>query len=165
MTKHNLNLHISWLLSHGVAPPASAIDIVPTDTNRNTAAQLVEETSNILEEAEEAEEAEEEISQTAPTSEGNQLPTATVNTFVRPPLPPSIAPKPQPRDTILNSEDAQMLKLGSSKKPSRPGLYSQQQLATPASTSSSTVAPKSTLSRSYGKLLREGSGGCPLVKC
>lgn len=159
MTKHNLNPHISWLLSHGVAPAASALDIVQTNANRTTAAQLVEETSNILEEAEE------EIPRIAPNPERNRIPSATVNTFVRPPLPPSIVPKSHPRDSISNSEDAQMLKLGSSKKPSRPGLYSQQQLATPTSTTSSAVPPKSTLSRSYGNLLRENSGVYQIANC
>lgn len=161
MTKHNLKLHISWLLSHGVAPPTSGIDIdlVRTNLNRNTAAQLVEETANI------SEVAEEEIPRSAPNPEGNQLPTATVNTFVRPPLPPSIVPKTHSRNAISGSEGAQMLKLGSSKKPPRPGLYSQQQLATPASTTSSAAPPKSTLSRSYANFLREHSGAYQFSKC
>ncbi|CAG8974441.1 hypothetical protein HYALB_00004137 [Hymenoscyphus albidus] len=151
MTRHNLNLHISWLISHGVAPPASALDIVQSNANRNTTAHLVEENSNFLEEAEE------ETPRIVPNPARNRTPVETNNTFVRPPLPHSVAPKPQPREGISASEDSQMLKLGSSSKPPRPGLYSQQ-LATPASTSSTAAPPKSTLSRSYGTFLRERSG-------
>jgi bloom syndrome protein len=77
-----------------------------------------------------------------------------VQEFARPTLPTTIVTKSQPQGTVV---DNSMGKLSSASRSTRPGLMSQHQLATPASTTNST-AVSSSLTKTYTTFLRESNG-------
>jgi bloom syndrome protein len=149
MTRNNLDSHISWLLSSEVTPP------VGVQVRASTNSATVIESGNIclLEEN-----LEEEDSRAALIPIQNRPTSQTVDArFVRPPIPPSIAPKTQQRESSQTSGNESMGKLASAQRSTRPGLMSQHQLATPTPTTTSTAAP-SSLRQGYANLLRENSG-------
>lgn len=138
MTRHNLDLHISWLLSHKVTPPVSVH--LPPPANSVSA---TEDIADILDEEIE------EIPRVPPGHVANNQISQTVDvqSFVRPPPRSStIIPPPQLRDQVTTLVDGSMGKLASAQRSKRPGLMSQQ-LATPAS----TTASNPSLTQSYSK--------------
>lgn len=146
MTRSNLGEHIAWLLANG-ATPVQAI----TSTNSTPTAGIVH--GGRVEE--------EELDQDtprpppAPTQNRRLAPSATVSQeFARPALPSTSVPKPQPQGSL---GDTSMGKLSSASKSTRPGLLSQHQLATPASTSNYAAA-SSSLTKNYATFLRESNG-------
>ncbi|TVY15764.1 ATP-dependent DNA helicase hus2/rqh1 [Lachnellula arida] len=154
MTRHNLDVHISWLLSHKVTPPVGGVSAA-VRTNSTSVADITETEAEFLD-GEDIE----EIPRASPTPVGNYQVTQTVNvaqSFVRPPLPSSIAPQPQLGGLINAQADESMGKLASAQRPTRPGLLSQHQLATPASTiaSNSNSKSKSSLTQSFTNSFRD----------
>ena len=146
MTRSNLGEHIAWLLANGVTP-VQAI----TSTNLTPAAGIVDGGCVVEEELEQ------ETPRPPPVSAQNRrlAPSVTViQEFARPALPSTIVPKPQPQGSL---GDNSMGKLSSASKSTRPGLLSQHQLATPASTSHSAAA-SSSLTKNYATFLRESNG-------
>ncbi|TVY80885.1 ATP-dependent DNA helicase hus2/rqh1 [Lachnellula suecica] len=144
MTRHNLDDHISWLLSHKVTPPAG----VPAASSTRTIAAEPTEVEDLEEEIE-------ELQRVPPTPVASRPIPQVVNVvqahaFLRPSLPSSIAPQPQLRDPPNKLSDGSMGKLASASRPTRPGLVSQNQLGTPAS----TITSNSTLTESYTKSLQ-----------
>lgn len=134
MTRHNLDSQISWLLSHEVTFPPT---VHATNTFVPTSAELVDEDfleAEILDQP-----------RGAPALE-NRFQTNVAREFIRPPLP---AAKLQSLQDTRTVAEEPMGRLASSSKSSRPGLLSQHQLATPASTSGTTS--------SVGSDLRTGS--------
>ncbi|KAI9053676.1 hypothetical protein LZ554_002630 [Drepanopeziza brunnea f. sp. 'monogermtubi'] len=151
MTRHNLDTHITWLLSHRVAPPSGAHARVSTNS---TTAGLVN-ASPVEEEAEE----EEETPRSLPSPTRPQRiarPVDVAQAFARPALPPSIVARTYQQEPSQALTDESMGGLKSANKSTRPGLMSQHQLATPASTTSST-ASSSSLSRSYTNFLKDNN--------
>jgi hypothetical protein len=153
MTRHNLEDHISWLLSQNITFP-----VVPGLARTDTEPSAANIDINVLEE-----ETEEEVSRCPPSPARARSPsgTITVRPSAQPPLS-SIPPRQQFRENINTFETAQMGKLESAQRSTRPTLHSQhqQQLATPASTTGSTAAPlKASLSQSYSKWLKTGENG------
>jgi bloom syndrome protein len=150
MTRHNLAVHISWLLTSEVTPPvgvhtASAVSA----TNPRTI------TETVYADSEEEEHAEDSTPSQLPGPSPKRRVVQTVNVdFRRPPLPSKITPSllREPHYTVL---DESMGKLSSSSKPARPGLVSQHQLATPAST---TGSAGSSLTQGYSAFLRANNG-------
>jgi len=153
MTRHNLSSQISWLLSHEVTPPVGVHPILTA----NARAAEIRSDEELLKEP-----FEEKLLRPAPSPAENQRITQTDNVvqdFVRPALPPPTTAKPQVIEPTRIRGDDSMGKLVSSSKPQRPGLISQQhQLATPASTTSST-ATSSSLTQGYATFLRENNSG------
>ena len=151
MTRHNLALHISWLLSSEVTPPVGGHTVLAVSTTKSTAA-----TETIYADSEE-EDIEEPIPSPSPSPSPNRRIAQTVNVapdFQRPPLPSKITPKPPLREPQNSFTDESMGKLSSASRSARPGLVSQHQLATPASTTGST----SSLMQGYSALLRAENG-------
>lgn len=146
MTRHNLDVHISWLLSRTVTLPEDVTFAGPPIASAANTAEYAHEP--FLEE-----QADEEI-QRVPLSPSGTRQAAPVHSFVRPPLPSSILPKSQLRNSV-NTES--MAKLSSASKSSRPTLFSQHQLATPASTTSTAGVP-ATLTQRYENQLRVNNG-------
>ena len=130
MTRHNLAIHISWLLSNEVTPPVGVS--ATASTQSSTAAGIVH--ANVLEE---------DIEQVVPTAASspisNRRITEAINAvqeFVRPALPSTS--RSRVRESTNETQET-MGKLSSAQRSTRPGLMSQQQqLATPSSTTSST---------------------------
>lgn len=153
MTRHNLDVHIPWLLASGANSPTfvrgSAVRESAARTNFGVA---------------DAQEGGEDFgsSRTAPSPSRNTRIERTANVVQSSPRPqvPSSNFTLQPSRVITNPPaDEAMGKLTSSSKPSRPGkLLSQHQLATPASTSGSMAAP-SSLMHNYSSFLRKGPKG------
>ncbi|KAH7417089.1 QDE3-like protein [Cadophora sp. MPI-SDFR-AT-0126] len=147
MTRHNLDSHISWLLSRKVAPASGVNARVPTNSIR---AELAN--------ARAAEEEADQESSRVPSSPPQHRRTAqvinVVEAFARPALPASVPTKSRPREPGQVLTDDSMGRLSSATRSSRPGLMSQHQLATPASTTSSTAASCTSLSSSYLSLLK-----------
>ncbi|TVY49103.1 ATP-dependent DNA helicase [Lachnellula occidentalis] len=155
MTRHNLDVHISWLLSHQVTPPVGGVSVA-VRTNSTPAADITEAEADFLEE-------EIEDIPRVSTPVANCQVTQSVNvvqSFVRPPLPSSIAPQPQLRDLINAQAYESMGKLASAQTSTRPGLLSQHQLATPASTTASNSNSKSkpSLTQSFTDSFRDKTG-------
>ncbi|KAJ5032691.1 uncharacterized protein L3040_009286 [Drepanopeziza brunnea f. sp. 'multigermtubi'] len=151
MTRHNLDTHITWLLSHRVAPPSGAHARVSTNS---TTAGLVN-ASPVEKETEE----EEENPRFLPSPTRPQRiprPVDVVQAFARPALPPSIVARTYRQDPSQALTDESMGGLKSANKSTRPGLMSQHQLATPASTTSST-ASSASLTRSYTNFLKDNN--------
>ncbi|KAE9381581.1 hypothetical protein N431DRAFT_476384 [Stipitochalara longipes BDJ] len=150
MTRHNLSSHISWLLSHEVTPPVGVHAALPTHSS-------IEEESfdeEVLEEG-----ADEEIARHPPSPiRTRQVLEAAVvvQEFARPALPSSIIPRSQMPDSQTGLAEGTMGTITSASKPARPKLMSQHQLATPASTTTST-AP-SSLKQGYATFLRNNNG-------
>lgn len=126
MTRHNLDSQISWLLSHEVTFPPT---LHATNGFVSTAAELVDEDFLDFLEAETS-----DPSRAAPALE-NRLQTNVARDFIRPSLPPTKSHQNQETRTVAGET---MGRLASSSKSSRPGLLTQHQLATPASTSGTT---------------------------
>jgi bloom syndrome protein len=153
MTRHNLAIHISWLLSTEVTPPVG-VHAVPTASA--TVSTISAET--IYAEYEE-EDIEEQIPSQSPTPSPNRRIPFTVNVaagFQRPRLPPKINPNPPLRESPNTFAEESMGRLSSASRSARPGLVSQHQLATPASTTGSTLT--SSLMQGYSALLRANNG-------
>ncbi|CAL3964303.1 unnamed protein product [Diplocarpon coronariae] len=146
MTRHNLDSHIAWLLSNAVAPPSGAHARVSLDS---LAAEPVHENlfgEEVEEETQRASLSPPRTRQVAPLADAAQL-------FARPTLPPSIATRSYLQES-RQPVDGSMGRLTSSSRSTRPGLMSQNQLATPASTTSSAAAP-SSLTTNYSTFLKE----------
>jgi bloom syndrome protein len=147
MTRSNLGEHIAWLLANGVTP-VQAI----TSTNLTPTAGVVH--GGRVEEEEEELEQDTPRPPPVPAQNRRLAPSVTViQEFARPALPSTIVPKPQPQGSL---GDNSMGKLSSASKSTRPGLLSQHQLATPASTSNSAAA-SSSLTKNYATFLRESN--------
>ena len=152
MTCHNLDSHISWLLSSKVAPPVGV-------HKRNPAAAAAAIEIEIVDSGSSEEEFGEEFPGVVRIPDPNRLISHTVNVvhdFVRPPVP-SISSRSQLREPTNNLREESMGKLTSAQRSTRPGLMSQHQLATPASTTTST-AGSSSLRQGYATFLRERNG-------
>lgn len=135
MTRHNLDSHISWLLSHEVTFPATLHAI---NSAASTAADLVEE--DFLDEEIDFE------PPRAPAIPARQTraPTNAAQEFIRPPLPSA---KPLLTETRREIADNPMGKLSSTSRTNRPGLLTQHQLATPSSTSGTIASTAGSHSR------------------
>jgi bloom syndrome protein len=150
MTRHNLDTHISWLLSREVTPPVSVQAALPTYSTIREGIADVE----LLEE-----EVDEEIIRPTPSPARNRQVLEVINVvqdFARPAIPPSIIPRSQMLEPQKALADEAMGTLTSASKSARPSLMSQPQLATPASTTTST-AP-SSLKQGYATFLRSNNG-------
>lgn len=155
MTRHNLALHISWLLSGEFTVPVGG-HTVPASSATNLAAR----TETIYAESEE-EDAEERIRSPLPSPSPTRQSVQTVNVppdFQRPSLPSKITPQPPLRDLHNSFAGESMGKLSSASRSARPSLVSQHQLATPASTTSSTVG----LTQGYTTFIRENGKSQPI---
>jgi len=152
MTRHNLDSHISWLLSYEVTPPVGVHAALPTHSNIEE--EIADE--GLLEEG-----AEEEITRDSPSPirTGQVFEAAAVQSFARPAIPSSIIPRSQMPESQPGLAEGTMGKLTSASKSARPKLMSQHQLATPASTTTST-AP-SSLKQGYATFLRNNNGQTP----
>jgi bloom syndrome protein len=149
MTRHNLDSHISWLLSHEVTPPVGVQVAHPTYSR-------IEGT--ITDEEFLEEEEDEEIIRSPVSSARNRQVLEAVNVvqdFARPALP-SIIPRSQIPELRETPADETMGTLTSASKSARSGLMSQYQLATPASTTTSTSS--SSLKQGYATFLRNNNG-------
>jgi len=147
MTRHNLDTHISWLLSYKVTPPGGLSLPAATHSATTTAADIA--IDDLLEEEEEIE----EIRRVPPEPAAHpKLSKAIdVHAFVRPPVPSAVASQSLLQEPLGTLAEESMGKLASAQRSKRPALISQNQLATPASTS----GPASTsLTQSYKKSLK-----------
>jgi bloom syndrome protein len=150
MTRHNLDRHISWLLSHEVTPPVGVQATLPTYSRIE---------AGIADEEFLEEEAGEEIIRSPPNLARNRQVLEAVNVvqdFARPTIPSSIIPRSQMPEPHTSRAEGAMGTLTSASKSTRPKLVSQPQLATPASTTTST-AP-SSLKQGYATFLRNNNG-------
>jgi bloom syndrome protein len=142
MTRHNLAFHISWLLSSDVTLPAGVSAIPAASASPEIpCADIVEEDTEL------------QILTASPIPRASRRIEQTVNVvqaFQRPQLPSKITPKPLLQEPLNPFADESMGKLSSASRSTRPGLMSQHQLATPASTKGST----SSLMQEYSALLR-----------
>jgi bloom syndrome protein len=158
MTRHNLSSHIAWLLSHEVTPRADVHAITPTSS-----AKPVEAENESVSGWEEEESLDIEEESLGPR---DTLTTPAVNVghagedFVRPPIPSvtssSFAIPQGPLGLSRNQQELPMVRQFSAPKPARPGLVSQYQLATPASTTS--TAASSSFAQTYKRFLSEENG-------
>jgi bloom syndrome protein len=133
MTRHNLDSQISWLLSHEVTFPPT---VHTTNNFVPTAAELEDE------EFLEAEIAEIPDQPRVAPAPANRLQANVAREFIRPSLP---AAKSQSHQDTRTIAEEPMGRLASSSRSSRPGLLTQHQLATPASTSGTTSSVASEL--------------------
>lgn len=151
MTRHNLEGHISWLLSRKVTTASGVNGRATTNSTREDPVN-----SRTVEE-----EADQGIPR-APSSPVHHRRTAqginVVEAFARPALPASASAKARLQEPRQALADDSMGRLSSTARSSRPGLMSQHQLATPASTTSSTAASCTSLSSTYMTFLKEGQG-------
>ncbi len=146
MTRHNLNSHISWLLSHEVTPPSGVH--ARALTNPTTAEPI---NGSFLEE-----ELEEDIARALPSPPQHQRAVQSVHAaqpFVRPALPASLAAHSHLQNSRQALTDESMGRLTSAPRSKKPTLMSQNQLATPASTTSSTGTPSFT--KAYSQFLKD----------
>jgi bloom syndrome protein len=150
MTRHNLDSHISWLLSHKVTPPV-CVHAAPSTHSRIEQGIAEEE---ILEE-----EADEEILRSPPNPPRNRQVLEAFNVvqeFTRPAIPSSIIPRSQMPEPHTIMTEGTMGTLTSASKSERSKLITQNQLATPASTTTSTAS--SSLKQGYATFLRNNNG-------
>jgi bloom syndrome protein len=150
MTRHNLDNHISWLLSREVTPSADVQTAFPTPS------RLVEGTSNetLLEDG-----VHEEVIRSQPSPARNRRPPDVVNVvqdFAESAVATSIIPRSQMPESQQDLVEGTMGTLVSASKPARPKLMSRHQLATPTSTTTAT-AP-SSLKQGYATFLRNNNG-------
>jgi bloom syndrome protein len=148
MTRHNLAVHISWLLSSEVTPPET-VHAVPAVSSRAPPETVYGDS--------EEEETEGSMPSPLPSPSPNRRIVRTVNvapSFQRPPLHSKITPKPPLPEPHNSLADESMGRLSSSSKAARPGLVSQHQLATPASTTGSI----SSLTQGFAAFLRAKNG-------
>lgn len=146
MTRHNLDSHISWLLSRKVAPPSGA-------HARFTTSTTTVEPANASPVETEAEEDIQRILPSPPRPQRVVQPVHVAPAFARPALPPSVAARTYLQAPVQALTDESM-GITSAKKSTRPGLMSQHQLATPASTTSS-AATSSSLTKNYTSFLKD----------
>ncbi len=147
MTRHNLDSHISWLLSHEVTPPVCVHAALPTYSR-------IEE--GITDEELCEEEPDEEIIRPPSSPTRNRQVVNVVRDFARPAIPSSIIPRSQILEPQKSLSEEAMSTLASASKSARPGLMSQHQLVTPASTT--TSAAPSSLKQGYATFLRNNNG-------
>lgn len=136
MTRHNLAAHLSWLLTSEVTPP-EGVHTVPSAS----APVLTVSAETLYADSEEEDIEEQNPGPLPPSPSPNRRIATTANVatgFQRPPPPPKIAPNPPTREPAKPFVDESMGRLSSASRSARPGLVSQQQLATPASTTGST---------------------------
>lgn len=153
MTRHNLDIHISWLISHKVTPPVG-VHAAPATHSRIEAGIADEE---ILEE-----EADEGIIRSPPNSARNRQvleASNVVQEFTRAAIPSSIIPRSQMPEHHPSMAEGTMGTLTSASKSARSKLMTQNQLATPASTTTSTAS--SSLKQGYATFLRNNNGNIP----
>ena len=159
MTRHNLAVHISWLLSSEVTPPVN-IHTVPTAPTANSDPAI----ATVCIESE-GEDTEETIPSPIPSPSPRHRTVRTLDVapdFQRPPLPDKITPKPPLRETQGNIVDESMAQGTSVSKSARSGPVNQAQLATPTSTTGSTFS----LTQGYSAFLRAKNGALqnPLIE-
>ena len=148
MTRHNLDQHISWLLSTKVTPPVGVQ--TPISKNLTAAADIVPE--DIWEEELENKTTRNSLG-LAQTHQLSQKVNVT-HEFVRPELPSSNISRLQPQGTSRTQAEGDLMgKPSSVSRSTRPRLLSEYQLATPASTANSTAS--SSLADTYASFLRE----------
>lgn len=147
MTRHNLDSHLSWLLSQPVIPQTELPSPIPNQ-------RVATATRDISVEAEGDEVALDTQPEVALDSRQGIVRTVNEEIFRRPPLPsnPTFQPPFSGTSSLLQKS---MGKLSSASRSARPDLLSQQQLATPASSTNST---NSTLKHNYAAFLL-GDGG------
>lgn len=157
MTRHNLHSHISWLLSHEVTPLVGVQAALPTHSRFEEGIAY----EDLLEE-----EADEEIVRAPPTPARTRQILDALNVaqdFAQPAIPSSIIPRSQMPEPQPGLAAETMGTLTSASKAPRSKFVSQHQLATPASTTTST-AP-SSLKQGYATFLRNNNGwpwnSCP----
>jgi bloom syndrome protein len=151
MTRHNLAVHISWLLSTEVTQSVS-IHTAPTVSTTDSRGVTEDFHADI-----EGQDTEDSMQSPLPSPSPIRRTVQAVNVasdFQRPPLPPKVTPKPLLREPENSIADESMGRLSSASKSVRPGLVSQRQLATPASTTGST----SSLTQGYSAFLRANNG-------
>ncbi|KAH7364424.1 QDE3-like protein [Rhexocercosporidium sp. MPI-PUGE-AT-0058] len=149
MTRHNLDSHISWLLSRKVTPPSGVHARATANSTRGDPVNADPV----------GEEADQETRKAPPSPFQHRRAAQVVNvvgTFARPTLPASVTTKSQLQEPRQVLTDEAMGKLSSATRSTRPGLMSQHQLVTPASTTSSTAASYTSLSSNYVTFLKEG---------
>lgn len=143
MTRHNLQLHLSWLQSQKVTPP---VGVPPTASTRPAPAA-----QTVYEDIGEDRELEVIRAPPKPVPARRDAQVASGSQEFARPAAPTYIPKPLPDTTGVLAEDT-MAKLTSASRPKKSTLISQQpQLATPASTSST-----SSLTMGYANMLRSG---------
>ena len=150
MTRHNLDTHISWLISHKVTPPVGVHAAPPTQSRIEEG--IADE--GILEEV-----ADEEVPRSPPNPAPNRQVLEAFNVvqeFTRPAIPSSIIPRLQMPEPHPSMAEGTMGTLKSASKSARSKLMSQNQLATPASTTASTAS--SSLKQGYATFLRNNNG-------
>lgn len=152
MTRNNLKDQISWLLSSKVTLPEGVPARVPTistaviDFGEPDLAEL---------------EALEQYSSPTPSPAASPIqhypiPRPVTANFARPPIPAPVVPISQPRENAQSFGTGSMGKPATNQRTIGQGLMSQHQLATPASTTSTTAS--SSLRQGYSNLLRERNG-------
>jgi len=148
MTRNNLDKHISWLLTSKVLPPATVNAQVQVATQQEGLGSLGIQ-------AEDLEALEKEDLDLASSPVLEQSDAFAPPPPIRPPLrlvkgtvqsPPIL-----PGKTVMSRYE-------SNSKARAPSATTQYQLATPASTTTSTAAP-STLTASYTQMLLRENGG------
>lgn len=132
MTRHNLDSHITWLLSQQVTLP---VGVHSTARSNPTATRRIINT----EPEGEGVEQEDHTAPASPAPRQRKRLERAVNVgpeFLRPTIPPNNN-STQPAEALTTLTYESMGKLGSASRSARPALISQQhQLATPASTTS-----------------------------
>lgn len=137
MTLHNLHDHISWLLSNGCIPPkGNSANPTQYSPNSGSAVDIIDDgvSNTLLTEQAEVSEWPRTARQVPPL--GN-----AVHEFKRPGIPSSIAQEPRAANTFGSSSAGEdMAKLSSASRSAKPTLLSQYQLATPVSTTGSSIS-------------------------
>lgn len=156
MTRNNLDSHIFWLLSNEVTPPVGVHTILP-----EPAVVELEDIGLREEDFEEDFEGEDSSPAQSPVRDPvrNRIFSHPVEAdFARPPIPPP-ASNAISREHSRTSGPEAMGKHGSAQKSTASGFMSQRQLATPASTTTSTAASSSSLTLGYADFLRKNHSG------
>jgi bloom syndrome protein len=137
MTLHNLDDHIPWLLSNGSIPP------VRRSVN---SAQTIADSTGVVEEIDVKYPdtcliEEEEFSERLRPARPSTPPVNVVNTFKKPPVPAGVSRESRGAISIGSiSAEENMLKLSSASRSTKPTLLGQYQLATPVSTTGSSIS-------------------------
>jgi bloom syndrome protein len=137
MTLHNLDDHISWLLSNGSIPPVGRS--VNSAQSLTDSIGAVEGTDAELPDTLliEQEESSEQLRSARPSI----TPVNVVNAFKRPEIPTGGLRESRLTASISSSSAGEdMAKLSSASRSAKPTLLSQYQLATPASTTGSSLS-------------------------
>ncbi|KAG0651162.1 ATP-dependent DNA helicase hus2 rqh1 [Hyphodiscus hymeniophilus] len=152
MTRHNLAVHISWLLSSKVTP---RLDIHAAPATSTKFSKAATETGYAeFEEAETVDSIPVPLPSPSPDRQVVRTVCVAAPDFQRPPPPSKITPTLPLQESQNRLAQESMGKLSSASKSARPGLVSQHQLATPASTTGST----SSLTQGYSAFLRAKNG-------